>query len=272
MSSQAGIQPAELTLMASVPGRAALPAGRPPARAGLRTTVHVTVALWALTALAAALGAIAPGLAPGSRPHPTLHGTVGELLGILATNLRVLAAPFLLIMFRWPAGRCTRRLGDLLIVALILVNTVQVGLAIGAFGHQLIPYLPHLPLEWAALGCSTGAWLQARHRCRTRVLVARGAAVLVLATGAALCEVTLTPHAQADRQTVAVSRAVVDVVRDPLLAGPRVSFAFANHAPTRPGRFKVAALPSPRFARFRSAVADANRTTSTTRSPQGGTT
>ena len=105
-------------------------------------------------------------LAPSGHPHPTLHGTLGELASVIANNLRVLAAPFLLAVFHWPAGRITRRLGDVLIAALIAQNTLAVGLALGRWGDRLLPYVPQLPLEWTALGIAGAAWLTARDGSR----------------------------------------------------------------------------------------------------------
>ena len=81
---------------------------------------------------------------------------------MIANNLRVLAAPFLLAVFHWPGGRITRRLGDLLIAALIAQNTLAVGLALGRWGERLLAYVPQLPLEWTALGIAGAAWLTAR--------------------------------------------------------------------------------------------------------------
>jgi hypothetical protein len=107
------------------------------------------------------LAQLAPALAPSGHPQPTLHGTLGELASVIANNLRVLAAPFLLAVFRWPDGRLTRRLGDLLIAALIAENTIAVGLALGRWGERLLPYVPQLPLEWTALGIA-GASLAER--------------------------------------------------------------------------------------------------------------
>lgn len=161
-----------------------------------RRIATATATVWLTTAAGVLLEPLAPGLAPGGQPHPTLHPTLGAGAEILLTNLRVLAAPYLLAAFRWPQKPRTRTLGDLLIAALVLENTLAVGLAFARFGDQLLPYLPQLPLEWAALSCALAAWLTARRHQRPRVLVAYGAATLALAAGATACEVLLTPHAR----------------------------------------------------------------------------
>ena len=156
----------------------------------------IAVALTACTAtlVGVALGVVAPELAPSGRPHPTLHGTLREALGILATNLRVLAAPVLLALFGLGRGRRSQLLGDVLVAGLVLANTLRVGAAIGRFGTRLLPYLPHLPLEWLALTLCATAWLQIRTGASTRVVCLYAIATLAAAVAAASCETLLTPH------------------------------------------------------------------------------
>jgi hypothetical protein len=165
---------------------------RPGSRRWQRTRriAIVTAGVWLATAAGVLLEPLARGLAAGGRLHPTLVAGAG----ILATNLRVLAAPYLLTAFRWPQYRRTRTLGDVIVAAVVLENTSAVGLAVGRYGAQLIPYLPQLPLEWAALATSAAAWITARADPRTRALAAYAAATLTLAIAAAACEVLLTPH------------------------------------------------------------------------------
>ena len=40
-------------------------------------------------------------------------------------------------------------------------NTIPVGLALGRWQGRLLPYVPQLPLEWAALATALTAWLHA---------------------------------------------------------------------------------------------------------------
>ena len=105
------------------------------AREHARRLAAAAACVWLLTAFGVLLARLAPALAPSAHPHPTLHGTLGELASVIANNLRVLAAPFLLAVFHWPGGRITRRLGDVLITALIAQNTLAVGLALGRWGE-----------------------------------------------------------------------------------------------------------------------------------------
>jgi hypothetical protein len=219
--------------------------------------------LWVLTLAAAATSAAWPTLAPSTPPHPTLRGTAVEAVAILVSNLRVLAAPFVLALFRWPGNATTRRIGDLLVVALICENAIGVGLELGRWRGQLLPYLPHLPLEWLALATAGAAWLAVRHqRAEPGVLVRYAVAVLAVAAAAAACEVLLTPRI-ADRRP----HHEVNIGRPgqgssapvwPRPVGDGVGCLHPQCAPAAARRFKVAALPVPRFARFRSAARPAH--------------
>jgi len=228
--------------------------------------------VWLLTAFGVLLARLAPVLAPSAHPHPMLHGTLGELASVIANNLRVLAVPFLLAVFHWPSGRITRRLGDLLIAALIAQNTIAVGLALGRWGNRLLPYVPQLPLEWTALGIAGAAWLTARDGSHHRVLAVYGLATLALTISAAAVELELTPHAhtrqRADRRglTQASDPSLLAEsgcrLSSPDFAPPAARVASRSHAPFPSRRaFGSARPPGRRY-----------RTTSTTRSPQGGTT
>jgi hypothetical protein len=159
----------------------------------------VAAAIAALTLLAALAGALFPELWSTAAPHPTLRGTLGEAWGIFVDNGRLLVAPLILVATRWPTGRVTRHLGDVLVAALLVVNAVVVGLALGRFSIELIPYLPHLPLEDAALATSVTAWLSRRLPApadRTRWSLAGYASLtLALTATAALIETFLVPHA-----------------------------------------------------------------------------
>jgi hypothetical protein len=246
---------------------------RMPAQQHVRRLVGSAACVWLLTAFGALAARLLPGLAPSMRPHPALHGTLGELASVIANNLRVLAAPFLLTVFRWPRGRLTRRLGDLLIAALIAENTITVGLALGRWGDRLLPYVPQLPLEWTALGIAGAAWLTARDGGRGRVLAVYALATLALTISAAAVEVELTPHAhtgqRADRHglTQASGRSLLAE------SGCRLSSPdFAPAGGLLASRSPTALFPSRRAFGSARPPGRRYRTTSTTRSPQGGTT
>lgn len=158
--------------------------------------VAALTAVWLLTALGCFIGHMAPGLAPGGGPHPTLRGTIADALSILATNLRLLAVPCALALLGFQRGRRAQGFGDLVVGAVVTLNALRVGLALGRYGTELIPYVPQLPIEWLALALSASTWMTARRgtqplQLRTPVLL-----TLLAAVSAAAIEVLLTPHAR----------------------------------------------------------------------------
>jgi hypothetical protein len=157
--------------------------------------VNAALLVVGLTGTGIAIGAIAHGLAGDTPPHPTLTGTVGEAAGILVNNGRVLIAPFALWALGFPTGRATRRIGDLIVFGLAALNTLDVGIELGRWGLRLVPYVPQLPLEWAALTVATAAWLEARTAMTTRPHMLRLALVVAaLLIVAAAMETWCTPH------------------------------------------------------------------------------
>ena len=213
-----------------------------------------------------------PAIAASAEPHPTLTGSLNDWLDITAENLRVLAAPFLLWLLGANKSRLGRHAGDLIVIAVIAGNTIPVGIAPGRWQGRLVPYVPQLPLEWAALILAVSAWLTVRAGTATRqhiAVLATSTAALVLA--AASLETWGTPHRPASD---VASRETVDAVhRRPLsCGGPGVAFA-TDFAPGRPGRCKVARfLPLTPFGSARPTTG-ADRATSTTPGPpQEGTT
>jgi hypothetical protein len=170
---------------------------RAPAKARRRPgseLVAVLTALWLLTALGGLAGHIAPGLAPGGGPHPTLRGNVTDMLSILGTNLRLLAVPFALALLGFQRSRRAQGFGDLLVGAVVTVNALRVGLALGRYGTELIPYIPQLPIEWLALALSTSAWMSARRGAQPRELRTTALLAVLAAVTSASIEVLLTPH------------------------------------------------------------------------------
>ena len=105
----------------------------------------------AATAIGVVVGMLDPQLAGSARPHPTLTGSLADAAGILQNNARVLSAPFLLVVLGFPECRLGRGAGDLIVTVLTVASTIPVGLELGRWEGRLLPYLPQLPLEWAAL-------------------------------------------------------------------------------------------------------------------------
>ena len=189
-------------LAATAPAMGLTCAYRHAARRELRSIAHAVVGLIAATALGVVLELADHDLFSSIPPHPTLLPTAGAISSIFVTNLRIVAVPFILIAFRFPAASSTRTAGDLVLTGILFANAVRIGLAIGRWQTQLVPYLPHLPLEYLAISVATGAWLSARYRAardsrqelRTTLTYA-GVAVVLLAVAASV-EVWLTPHAR----------------------------------------------------------------------------
>ena len=84
----------------------------------------------------------------------------------------------------------------MLVGAVVTLNALRVGLALGRYGTELIPYIPQLPIEWLALALSTSAWIAARHDAQLQTLRTRALQTLLAAATAAAIEALLTPHAR----------------------------------------------------------------------------
>src|SRR4051812_27389116 len=93
--------------------------------------IRRVAAIWTLTlgltASGVLIGLLMPALAPAGTPHPTLHGSAGEAAGILAHNLRVLAAPVILAAAHWSEHRATRLAGDTIVAAILVSTPLVVG-------------------------------------------------------------------------------------------------------------------------------------------------
>ena len=226
------------------------------ARVRARPVAIAYAGMWVLTCLGAAIGSAAPGLAPDGQPHPTLHGTPSDFASIAIVNARVLSAPFLLALFRFPSDRRSRQLGDLIVVVLLSGNALRVGLALGRDRGALLPYLPQLPVEWLAAALAAAAWLTLRTGARDRTGLAYLAAVLALTATAAAIETICTPHAAAREHTFQVERST-EALHSP---GP-ISVRKARGGLSAPDRAPAPALASRSLrslplavARFRSAA------------------
>jgi hypothetical protein len=161
-------------------------------------------AIWALTVGCAALVAMAGAslsvpvhhllalrLTPASNPPPD----PGRVLTLAAHNLPIASWPLLLGALGAERSRAGRRAADCLVLACVAVNVAPVGAALGAYGRTLLPYVPQLPLEWAALAAGAAAWLKQR---RDTVSIAEGGVLLALLAVLLLCaavtETVVVPH------------------------------------------------------------------------------
>ncbi len=227
-------------------------------------------AVIALTAVGALLEMIAPAVAPNTRPHATLTGSLSDAAAILENNLRALATPFLCVALGLPDSRLGRHTGDLLVLAITALSAIAVGIELARWNTVLLPYVPQLPVEWAALTTAVTAWLTARDGTDRRRAVSELAVLTtMLFLVAAGLETWCVPHRAAPARVTLITdghHARPSSVWTP--AGCLATDLCAGPARSLQGR----KLPSPHPVRFRSAAAGAYRATSTTRPPQGGIT
>ena len=165
----------------------------------LRSICLCWVALGVATVVGAVAATASPALGPATHPHATLHPSASAVASILLNNLRVLAAPFILVAARFDRARGSRLAGDAIVAAILAGNAIAVGLALGRWRGTLIPFLPQLPLEYLAAATAATAWLDARRCARSsgsRIAMPYAAATITLTAGAAAIEVLLTPHAR----------------------------------------------------------------------------
>lgn len=169
-----------------------------------RCTLLAYGVIWALTFGSAALVALIGGplaralrrllgltLEPQRRPPAQLT----HVLALAAHNIPIVAWPLLLPLLGSPQGRLATRAADGLLAACVLVNVLPVGCALGAYGTALIPYIPQLPLEWAALALGLASWrVQRRRRLQHREQLICIAAIVSLLLCAASLETLAVPR------------------------------------------------------------------------------
>jgi hypothetical protein len=122
---------------------------------------------------------------------PTLSGAVG----LLVTNVRATCWPLLAATLG--AGRSTRlrRVTHVAVAVSLAVNLLPVAAAVGVYRAQLVPYLPHLPLELYAITTGPATWVICTRQTLSRRQIALIAVSMVLAlAGAALLETWAVPH------------------------------------------------------------------------------
>ena len=93
-----------------------------------------------------------PGPPSGPQPARTRRSTPlsSAIASIVLNNVRVLAAPFILLAARFDRGRVSRVAGDTIVATILIGNAIAVGLALGRWRGALIPYVPQLPVEYLA--------------------------------------------------------------------------------------------------------------------------
>lgn len=171
----------------------------------VRPAATITIALWAVTggsmllvgtidplrrAAAGFLGGLGLELQPSS---PSLHALI---VTRFAGNVRIALLPLLLTAIGAWRRPVSRTVADIVVAGTLALNAMLVGAALGVHGTRLMPFLPHLPIEWTALAVCGAPWLLARHGAPVRtddMAVAAAAGVLLLGA-AAIVETLLTPR------------------------------------------------------------------------------
>jgi hypothetical protein len=157
-------------------------------------SMRAFVALWGLTIASAAVVAGLPALGARLRDWYAFAPRGGDptrALAIWAANARVVV---LILLAAFAMRPRVRPVLDGLLMIVVGGNVALVGAALGAYGARLVPWLAHLPLEWAGFAAVLGVYTHARAAAPSQRQFAQTAAVAfgLLAVGASV-EVWATP-------------------------------------------------------------------------------
>ena len=149
--------------------------------------------IWAVTLTAAALTVFIPGAASVARdafgfrlekPDP---GSLREAARYFGANVRVVTA---VLLMAWARGRLgsLRYVIDGAVAIIIVSNGALVGAALGAYGLRTVPWLVHLPAEWAALACVLATYAGTSPATSTAMFATAAAGANLLLAAAAVLE------------------------------------------------------------------------------------
>jgi hypothetical protein len=251
------------------------------------TTAHPTAAtrwlhpyaaayLWTLTGLLALADATAA--VPVARdvahllipldwrhaPHDPNAHDIATALSLWFHNARLALAPLAAAAAVQHRPGRLRQAIDVLLAVVFAVNVVPVGVELGTWGAQLLPYIPNAPVELLALVIGPVSWgLVTRGRLPLRSLWLIAAIVVALLAVAACLETWVPPQARGSSD--AHTRTRMEMVAAPSGAAvrataltrplhPRSHYAMSphNHRHTPPPRSRFASFPGPRRAHVRS--------------------
>lgn len=155
--------------------------------------------LWATTLAIALAVVILPGLSEYVRraldlTFQSASDTIPDALTIWINNSATCLIPIFLLLLTDPSRGGLRLIIPVgILIASVVPSVVIVGTAIGAYTDRIVPYLIHLPLEWAALALPLSLWPAALDAPLPRRTLG-SAALLTLAftLSAALVEVFVT--------------------------------------------------------------------------------
>jgi hypothetical protein len=168
-----------------------------------RAWLEAYCAIWVVTLGVSAIVAVAGPLKAPTRhllglrlqPSHTPSPRLIHVVTLAVHNLPIAAWPLLLGVVGAHHNHIGRLVADSLVAGCLAVSVLPVGAALGAYGPALLPYIPQLPFEWAALAVGASAWLLQRHR---RLTVHEGLALLALTScmllSAAVLETYAVPH------------------------------------------------------------------------------
>jgi hypothetical protein len=160
----------------------------------------IYIGLW-LVVLGASLGCrLVPGAPAAAREALALAldgggaHTFATAVALGLHNAAVAGWPLALAALGLRDNRWTRSAVDLAVVATVAANAGLVGVALGAYGVRLIPYLIQLPVEFAAVALGAAAWFGTRQGKSDKLELTRTALLLVFSVLlAAALEVYATP-------------------------------------------------------------------------------
>jgi hypothetical protein len=125
--------------------------------------------------------------------NPPPH--IGHVVALAAHNIPIASWPLLLGVLGAHRHRLATHVADGVLLACIIVNTLPVGAALDAYGGAVLPYLPHLPVEWGGLALGASAWLVQRRQALT---VSEGIGLFLVIACVLLCAAVLesvgVPH------------------------------------------------------------------------------
>lgn len=100
------------------------------------------------------------------------------------------------LLYTSPLARMVARvIFDVVLTVVFVTNAAQFGVALAAYGTQLLAWTPHVPLELVALALAAGAYLRSRHDHLTpRQLAAAAALIAIIVTTSAAIETWAVPH------------------------------------------------------------------------------
>jgi hypothetical protein len=129
------------------------------------------------------------------RIHPAPRPTVLTGFGLLVNNVRATGWPLLAAALGAARSTLLRRVTHAAVAVGLAVNLLPVAAAIGVYRSQLVPYLPHLPLELYAITTGPTTWLLASHGALShRQITLIAASMLLALTAAAFLETWAVPH------------------------------------------------------------------------------